>query len=124
MILIFGHVSLKNGVQWTQKPHEAISVNSCHFDICLGDDVGSTRLTLEQCSLTEVIAWVVLFDLLGFSTRLHAFSCNGLSLDKQVKVVASVTLSDDCGASSVGLLLDSVGYFRSFVVVHCLKNRY
>ncbi len=124
MVLIFRHVSLKDGVQWSQKSHKAISVNRCHFNIRLGNNIGSARLTLEQGSLTKVITWIILFDLLGFGTRLHALSCNSLALNQKVEVVASVTLCDDRGASGVGLLFDCISYFRSFVVVHSLENRH
>ena len=49
------HITLENGIKWSQEAHETISVNRGNLDLGLCDNVGGTRFALEESSLTEVI---------------------------------------------------------------------
>ena len=64
------HIALQDGIKWSQKTHETASVNSCNFDLRLGNDVGGTWLTLEESALAKVVAGAVLLNLRGGSSSL------------------------------------------------------
>lgn len=40
------HVALEDSVEGSQQSNEAISVDSCNLNVGLGNDIGSTGLTL------------------------------------------------------------------------------
>ena len=120
------HVPLQNSVKWSKQAHEAISVNGCHLDFSLGDDVGGSWLALQKSSLAEVIAWsIVLHDRgLGSGILPKNLCCNCFTADNDVEIVAFVTLSDDLGASFKLLLLDGISNLAALVVVNALQNRH
>jgi len=88
-------IAVENCIEGSQKSHEAVSVDSGHVHGGFGDDIGGTRLTLEEGSLAEVLTGLVVFDLLWCGTGLKRFSGDRISADDDEKIVSLVSLGDD-----------------------------
>lgn len=95
MCYVVVDIAVENCIEGSQKSHEAVSVDSGHFHGSFGDDIGGTRLTLEEGSLAEVLTRLVLHDLLGRGASPKRFSGESISADDDVKIVSLVTLGDD-----------------------------
>lgn len=121
MLDILVHIALQDGIEGSQKPNKAVSVNCCNFNFRHSNNICCTRLTLEQGSLTEVITWAILFNLdwLSLSKR---FCSDGIAANNDVEVVTLVTFSEDFSIGGVCCLFDGVSYFASLVVINTLQN--
>ena len=123
MLDILVHIALQDGIEGSQKPNKAVSVNRCNFNFRHSNNICCARFTLEQGSLTEVITWAVLFNLdwLSLSER---FSSDGIAANNDVEVVTLVTFSEDFSIGGVCCLFDGVSYFAPLVVINTLQNGY
>ena len=106
MLHICIHISLQDGIERSQKPNKAVSVNCCNFNLRHGNNICCTRLTLEQCSLTEVVTWAVLFDLNWLGLTTERFSSYGVAFNNDVEVVTLVSFREDLGVRRVCILFD------------------
>lgn len=124
MVDVFVHVALKDGVEGTKKPHEALSINFGDLNISLSHHIRSPWLRLEEGSLPKVVRWSILFDFSGWGTWLKRLCGNRVARDEQVEVVTFFSLINDRCTRCKVLLLDCIRYLAPLVVVHGLQDRH
>jgi hypothetical protein len=103
--LVVADVSFQNLVEGTQKPLEALPVESDDLAVGSGDDVGCSWLIPEKGQLTEVITWLILHNTFIW-INIQSGLC--MTLYKDVKIVALISLLDDNLTFRNFLLFDAI----------------
>jgi len=88
------------------------------LQLCFGDDVGRTRLILDEGSLTKVVSLFVLEHLDRGLPELHSLSGYGFTTHHKVEDIAIVSFLDDIVSSLVPLFFESIGKLLPLVLVH------
>jgi len=121
---ILVHTALEDGLKGSKQTHEAVSVDTSHVNVGLGDDVGGSRFTLEEGTLSKVLTRLVFHDLLGCGAGLHRLGGERLSADDDKEIVALVPLLNDLRTSFEGSLFNGISNLAPLVVVHAMKDRH
>jgi hypothetical protein len=88
------------------------------LQLCFGDDVGCTRLILDEGSLTKVVSLFVLEHLDRWLPELHSLSRYGFTTHHKVEDIAIVSFLDDIVSSFMPLFFESIGKLLPLVLVH------
>ena len=88
------------------------------MQLCFGDDVGRTRLILDEGSLTKVVSLFVLEHLDRRLPELHSLSGYGFTTHHKVEYIAIVSFLDDIVSSLMPLFFESIGKLLPLVLVH------
>ena len=88
------------------------------MQLCFGDDVGSTRLILDEGSLAKVISLFVLEHLDRRLSEFHGLSGYSFPAHHKVEDIAIVSLLNNIISSFVPLFFESIGKLLPLVLVH------
>lgn len=86
--------------------------------LCFGDDVGCTRLILDEGSLTKVVSLFVLEHLNRGLSELHCLSGYGLTTHNKVENIAIFSLLNDIVSSFMPLFFESISELLPLILVH------
>ena len=114
-LLIVLHVTHQNGINWSEQSAETLAIEGYNLEACLGNDICSSWLILQQGTLAEVVSLLVLVDGDGRLARLEGFgSCSPTAHDHEEAVTFS-SLRDNIVSFLVPFLEDGIGKLRFLI---------
>ena len=116
------HVTLQQLIEWSKQTLEAVSVDRCYLQLCLGNHIGLTDTTLQEGKLAEVVTSLVLHDLLRGLACVEGLGGNSLTRNDDVENIALFTFLNDTGLCLEGLFLDGVANLASLIRIDTLQD--
>lgn len=122
VFLVLVHVALQDLLNRAQKPLEGVSLDGDNAAVGLCLNAGLSDGVLDQSDFSEVVAFLVLKDLLEWGSGRFLLFCDESALRDDVEAVSLVALLDDVAAGCELLFLEAVAELLLLVGVDLCQD--